>query len=293
MMIGGKNIFINTLMLGVMVGFCACNSSDEKVFKESGNSEIKPTSILIPGPTVLDSQEATATIAATVTYDVRIVSPSQAELCKGDAAIEIYTDFTMKFPDATLQCASMKLDLAGMLGAAPLQGGVGVKDEGNLKHDGKVLSVTNLGNAHFEPARPFILGPVVQDASKYKNFERTTTHTLTGQDPKTGGTLSGSGSFKIEVFDYKTSYSNSVLNEKFKNILHWQISTSGFKDIPAVNGLIFERWEWFWNTNPIMIPKLTIVGRISDFIAGPAGGSADQFLGTLTVNLIAKDFKIK
>jgi hypothetical protein len=286
-----RNVAISLLAV-LLAALAACNPNDDKVFKEGGNGESKPASTLVAPPLGQDAtSETPATLAATVTYQVRIDSPG-AQLCKGEATIQVYSDFTLKFPDATLQCASMTLDLAAMLGSAPMGGGAGAKDPGNLTHDGLVLSVKNLGRTTFTPNRPFLLGPIVQDASKYKGFKRTTQHSLSGQDAKSGAPISGNGTFTVNVIDNKAEYSNEKVG-KFDNVIHWEMTTTGFDGVAAANGLIFEKWEWFWNTDPIMVPKIVIVGQISDFAVGPAGGTGDQFIGTLTVNLVAKDYEIK
>lgn len=271
----------------------ACNPGDEKVFKGEGNAESKPAAVSIEGLLGSDLTKAEAREAASVTYNMRIISNSGAELCNGETTLVIMTDFSLKVPNGKIQCVSLAVDLAGMLGSGVGLAGGGEKGgEENLTHDGKVLSLREIAGATFDPPRPFLLGPIVQDADNYKDFSRDTDHTLTAKDPDTGAEITGRGSFKIKVLDNKTTYYNEHIDETFKNILHWQMTTSGFDDIAAKNGLIFEKWEWLWNTRPIMIPSVTIVGRLSDFISSEGGGE-DQIVGKITVKLVVKEYDVK
>jgi hypothetical protein len=274
-----------------------CNLDDEKVFKSTGNSEKKPVQTLLNGTEGLKGLGATQDVktAATVTYLMKVTSESGVAVCNGEATIKIMTNFSMTFPKAEIACLSLTVNLGKALdtGGAALGGGDGADAVSTITHDGKVLSLKTLAGTDFDPPRPMLLGPIVQDPSIYKNFKQTTQHTLSGKDAETGAAISGTGSFKINVLDEKTTYKNNFIDEEFENILHWEITSSGFKDIPARSGLVFDRMEWLWNTRPIMIPKLSITGRLSDFISGDAGANADMLLGTLKIDLTVKEYKIE
>lgn len=283
-----------TFMIPLILIGVACNSADEKVFK-GGSTESKPVTTLLNGTEGVKGFDATAEVktAATVTYLMKVTSESGAALCEGEATVMIMSNFSMSFPKAEIDCVSLKVNLAKALEAG---GGIGGGDpkeaQENIVHDGKVLSLKKLANATFDPPRPMLLGPIIQDASKYKNFTQTTQHSLNGTDPESGAVVTGSGSFAIEVLDHKTTYKNKFIDEEFENVIHWQMTTSGFKGVPAKIGLVFERWEWLWNTRPIMIPKLSFTGHLSDFISGDAGANADALVGILKIDLTVKEYKI-
>jgi len=273
-----------------------CNTDDEKVFKNKGNSEKKPLQTLLSGAEGLKGFDATAEVktAATVTYLMKVTSESGVALCNGEATVKIMTNFSMNFPNAEVACLSLKVNLGKVLDTGGAAIGGDDKDAAsNITHDGKVLSLKTLAGTNFDPPRPMLLGPIVQDANIYKDFKQTTQHSLSGKDLETGANISGSGSFKITVLDHKTTYKNNFLDEEFKSILHWEITTTGFKGVPAKAGLVFDRMEWLWNTRPIMIPKISITGRLSDFISGEAGVNADMLLGTLKIDLQVKEYKIE
>ncbi len=284
------------LLFPILLG-SGCNRDDEKVFKSSGNSEKKPLQTLLNGTEGLKGFDATAKVktAATVTYLMKVTSESGVALCNGEATVKIMTNFSMSFPKAEIACLSLTVNLAKALdtGGAALGGGEGADPASSITHDGKVLSLKTLAGTSFDPPRPMLLGPIVQDPTIYKNFKQTTQHTLSGKDPETGAAVGGSGAFKINVIDHKTTYKNNFVEEEFDSILHWEITTTGFKGVPAKSGLVFDRMEWLWNTRPIMIPKISITGRLSDFISGEAGANADMLLGTLKIDLQVKEYKIE
>jgi hypothetical protein len=285
---------VQFLLLGLLAA--GCNPDDEAVFKKGGNNEGKPVRSLLNGTEGLKGFDATAEakLAASVTYIMKVTSESDAAICEGEATVEIKSDFSMGFPKAEISCASLKVNLAKALDT----GGAGFSGDGkaageNISHDGKVLSLKKLGKSEFDPPRPMLLGPIVQDASKYKGYKKKTDHTISGSDAATGQAISGTGSFTVEVLDHKTTYKNKFIDDEFTDILHWQMSASGFKGIPARNGLLFDKMEWFWNTRPIMIPKISISGYLSDFISGEGGANTDALVGLLKIDLVVKEYKIE
>jgi len=282
------------------LAFAGCNSADEGVFKNNDGVESKPATTLLSGTEGmqggLDALGETPVQAASVTYLLTVTGNNQdAELCHGDAQLTIMSDFSLKIPTAKIQCMAYTVDLAGLLasngGLSGLSGGSGQDASGNLSDDGMVLSVKNIAGGEFTPPRPLLLGPIIQDSSKFAGFHRTSNHTLVAQD-ETGKTMTANGSFAIQVLDVDTTYENKWVGKAFDKVLRWQMTTSGFTGIPARYGLIFQSWEWLWNVRPIMIPKIEIKGHLSDFVStGDTSGTTDALLGVMTIDLIVKEYK--
>lgn len=269
-----------------MIALCllavGCEDGDEKVFKGSGSNESKPGATLLPegaGITGLGATSAAPTEAARVTFDLAVYGNSGAKLCDGEVKIQIMSDFTMKFPDSTAQCVSMKVDLSKALGGAETQGG---KQESNITSTDGILNFKSIAGGTFDPPRPFLLGPVVQNSEKYKGFTHHSEHQVTSASG------SGSGAFDIEVLDVDTTYKNKYLEKPFDKILHWKIKASGFDGVKKSEGLLFKEMEWVWNTNPIMIPKLTIRGELGDLIEAEGGGS--DLVGEIKIDLSVKEY---
>ena len=49
--------------------------------------------------------------------------------------------------------------------------------------------------------------------------------------------------------------------------------------------------EWFWNVQPVMIPKLVIYGDLTNFIGDSNGGSSvSQLLGDIKIEVTVRDY---
>lgn len=265
-------------------------SDDAGVFSSEEGLETKPEATRLDELTAFaadaEAAEESPEVAARVRYDVRVTTRSGARLCRGETIIEILSNFNLLFPEAYVDCVSLHIDLSGMLGAAVLGGMAG---EDQLVHDGKVLSVRSLGGTSFDPPRPLLLGPIVQDLRKYRGFKRTTTHELTavGDD---GARIRGFGSFDIAVLDTEASYEDkSAGGIFFDKVLHWEIN-SRF-DTPPQYGLTFSKMTWLWNTRPIMIPAIVIEGSLEDFIESDSAEVLDALGGELQVELFVREYE--
>ena len=269
----------------------ACNSEEDAVFKKSGNLETKPDASLLEelSPLNPDDDDAEPTVAADVTYRIKVESASETELCNGRVTLQVLSNFKMKFPEAVVNCISLRINLAGILGAQT-DSNSGSASTGKLKHDGEVLSIEKIAGATFSPPRPVLLGPVVQDEEKYKNFApRKTKHTLSAVAPD-GSSVEGEGTFGLQVIKYPTTYKDGD-TIFFDKVMHWEM-TSQF-DTPARYGLTFAKWTWYWNTRPIMIPGLVIEGSIKDFIESSTVETAAALTGDLKFKLEVEKYDIK
>ena len=128
-----------------------------------------------------------------------------------------------------------------------------------------------------------LLGPIVQNRSKFDGFKKTTEHTAVnskGQKAK--------GSFTVEVLNVKASFKNDYV-EELKDIIHWEIKASGFDGFRSTDGLIFDRMTWWFCPRPIVIPKIVIEADLKDFIEDNRGLSA--VVGKLRITLGIKSYE--
>ena len=292
-----------TKALLLALALAGCNGADDGVFKSTDGVESKPATTLLSGTEGLqgglNAIGAAPVPAATVNYMLTVDGNTNARICNGSVQLTIMSDFTLKVPTAKIQCESYLIDLAGLLassgGLGGLSGGTGQDASGNLSDDGMVLSIKSIAGGVFTPPRPLLLGPIVQDASKFAGFHRTSTHTLVAQDD-TGKTLTADGSFDVQVLNVDTTYENKWVGKAFDKVLDWKMTTTGFTGIPARYGLTFQSWEWLWNVRPIMILKIEIKGQLSDFISGgdmdpSAAATTNALLNVMTIDLIVQEYK--
>jgi hypothetical protein len=260
----------------------SCHSSEEGVFK-SGESQKKPISELTAksGPSLgASSGDSDVKVVASATYGIRVKSNSGARLCEGEVELQIMSNFTINYPQAEVRCLSIKINLGGILASV----GSNITDGGELKSDGMMLSIKKIAGAEFSPPRPVLLGPIVQDIKKFAGFNSITDHSITTKDSN-GAPIKTSGSFRVQVINEKTTYSNKYLSKPFENVMHWQISASGFANVPAQNGLLFKNIEWFFNTRPVMIPQINITGDLSSFLKDDSK-EVGELIGDVEINLV-------
>ena len=279
----------------LLLHLSACNSSDEKAVADSGNKQVKPLSTL-DAPTgnsgsngILGSSDATAVVpAAVVDFDVFVYgNANNRQICLGRALITINTDFSLAFPDSKLTCASIVIDLSKILAQAQSSGTDGLA--GNMTHDGMVLSAEKLMNATFTPARPVMLGPIITDRDKYKDYVKSVATSVDAISLETGASIKGKGTVELRTIDFN-AYTNEIVGSSFDSILHWRASTTGFEGVPKTLGLLFERIDWWFNTKPIMIPKIEIVADIGDFLEKNALSS---MVGKVRIVLQVNNYVLK
>jgi hypothetical protein len=270
-----------------------CNSDDEAVFSQGDNLEGKPKATLLGElegaiGTNGDGSPKEPEVVASVRYKAKITSNSGASICSGEIGIDILSDFNMKFPNAFLDCVSLRIDLGGILGAQQAAAGSQATGQGKISHDGQVLAMESIANATFAPPRPLLVGPIVQQEDKYKGFKRTSEHTMTYTNDA-GESAEATGSFDIKVINHQTTFKYE--GNEFDKVMHWEM-TSNF-DAPAKHGLTFKKWTWFWNTRPIMIPGFVIEGSLGDFIEGDSAEMAEALTGVLKIELYVKEYDMK
>ena len=293
----GKSSVVPVLVLALLCASACTNSSDSSVFSSGGSRQVKPaaTQASLIKSNKPDFGLDAPTKMANADYVITVTSNSGDRICTGDATIDVMSNFTMRFPEAWVECLNLKIDIANIIGTEFTKSKSGLA---NFTSDGEMLSAASLGNAKFTPPRPFLLGPVIQDVNVYKGFSRSVATVVDVVDTKTQDQKSATGEFNVEVIpdqttgEVLTSYSNQLSpKNSFDKVLHWSVSASGFEGITAKNGLIFKRVEWFWNVQPVMIPKLVIYGDLTDFIGDSHGGSSvSQLLGDIKIEVTVKDY---
>lgn len=311
---------ISNLGLLILTAWGCTSSSDDSVFSSLGNQQSKPRVTQIsdderPG---LDIKKATELVSAT--YDIFIYNQARyaeyqealktnpsAEpdtLCIGEASAKVMSDFTLGKLGASINCMGIKVDdinLAAMFGSKNAESFISVD---KLKAADKMVLASRIGKVDFAPARPLLIGPIVQEPRDYLGFEREIASTATQSDAATGKVTTANGKFNVKVFTAKNSKGEDVVlkkyqrdgdgNIKFDKVLHWGITATGYETLPVAETLAFKSIEYFWNTNPIMVPMVVVTGNLREFIKlnDTLGDVASQLLGELRIELQVKQYKL-
>ena len=286
-----KHVEAGALLLAATLVGCNPSSDDGAFASKKGNLELKPTSTLsADGSGLGDAANAAPTTAASVTYELRISSASGSNLCTGAVDVQIMSNFAIKIPAGKLQCVSLSIDLGAMLAGLMDAGGMSPDSLASLA-DGRILALKSLAGATFDPPRPLLLGPIIQDASRFNGLDQVFESKVSTTDAKGNQLTDVPGSFHVKVLQAQTTYSNKYISPGFTKVIQWEIDATGFDGVPATKGLLLRHMQWLYNTNPIMIPRISIQGRLGDFISG--AGSTDALLGDVTVDLIVKKYDMR
>ncbi len=245
------------LALALLVG-SACHNQDDEIFmdpaarksREQNNVESTRPGPYVPVP------------IATATYRVRVFGQSGSELCSGAVDLELMSNLGFGPANGGMVCVGQKIDfgrmLRGLSGASA--------PEIDVFADGLMIRVRTIGGVAFNPPRPLILGPIVQDTAPFIGLNQTNKHQATWKDPATGKLVNSTGTSVVRVIGVNERYDSSVLGKTFDRILHWEMTSTGFDGIPKSDAMIFDRIEMLWNTRPLAIPKIVIQGNVSSFL---------------------------
>ena len=193
---------------------------------------------------------------------------SKGSICVGRVFLNIKEDFSLEFPDSKIKCVMIgELDLGELL--------AGMNDDADREKaaeaSDKMLRLKQLGPMSFDPPRPLLVGPIIQDPTEYQGLTETKTYNVKFKDKEKGTVTEDSGDITVNVLEAGTSMTPIFMpNSPFENIVKFEMRTKGFTKVPRTAGFLFDRVEFTVNSRPISIPVIKLESRASD-LAGAAG----------------------
>ncbi|MEY4632383.1 MAG: hypothetical protein RIQ81_2503 [Pseudomonadota bacterium] len=246
----------------------ACrNAADDDVFLDPaarkarmGNSNANPENARKAVPIAMAS------------YRVRVngTGPANMEFCSGGVDLQLMSDLSFGPSTGAMICMNRPVDMGKLLQG--ISGSLDVKNE--VQADGTMLRIKNIGGVTFEPARPLVVGPIVQNPQLFVGLDQTSNHTAKWTDPVSGKFVSTSGTTRVRVLGVKETYNSELLGRKLDQVLHWEMTSTGYDGIPKSDAFIFDRIEMLWNARPLVVPKIVIEGNVSSFVGGSSGSSS-------------------
>ena len=106
----------------------------------------------------------------------------------------------------------------------------------------------------------------------------------------------------VQVLSMHEKVNDIKSGEALANVMHWVMTSkqnvtdaSLKKTIPAAKTFLFDKIEFYWNTKPIRIPKISIKGNFDDFVTMGSSGTkstvdVSQLLGNVEIVLTAISF---
>lgn len=280
---------LKIILIASFLGVLSCKKDGKAFDRNNGDVQKKP---VVPEKSLGAPLETAATPVFSSEYDVSIKTRSGTTLCKGHTKINVNSNFSLAFADSALKCLTADVDMSKLLGSANGGSGGVLSDGKKVTSDGKVLRVSSVGNATFNPPRPLLMGPVVQDVNSFQGFSEEKAYAVQTVNPN----ASASGTIRVEVEGINESYKPATYAGPlvFNKIMRWKLTTTGFDGIAKAGALLFDSMEFYWNINPIAIPRMVIESNLTELTKGTViGGNTsaisavgDALLGKLTIELI-------
>jgi hypothetical protein len=260
--------------------FIACSGGD--AFK-GGTAERKPPR-LTAGAAAVDSAAESSKPILAVDYDVSVDTDKPMNLCKGTANVVLGSDLKFK-PTGKIKCILVgEKDLSELFKD---EGAEEAFDPSKFAEAGKITRKANTSaGARFTPPRPNLIGPLIQDVEVYKNYRFVEESVVEVNDPQSGP-ISDKGAFFIKVLEAGVPFTAPVGGQKYDNVIHWEISTSGFVNAGKIG--VFEKTEYWQNARPIAIPQIKMYTKLSQLFAGGMSAIGDAFLGKVIITISVKN----
>lgn len=276
----------------VILILLASSCSKDKVFKDDqGSLQQKPASFNSENYSPV-TEELTTVVRGI--YKLVITGEKlESAPCEGQIELNIMSDMQAQITNGELECFGIKIPIQRFLPPLPKveagkSSGGGVETEQTnvnvekqtMENDGRIFRGAKIGDYAFTPPRPFLVGPVVQDVSKFVNYQESKDYTATRQ--KDDGTIETySGTIALKILETEAKVQPLEMAETLDHVIKWQMTSEGFENIDHGASFCFPRYEMWWNTNPLAIARLEINDSGSGFAGGMIPPSIKGILGYL------------
>lgn len=279
----------------------------EKESALSGDVESKP---IAKDLHTKNTDQETQSIAK-ISYDFQLLSNSALSLCNGVFSADLGSDYELDFENSDVTCGEVKVNIAKIL--RPINLGQIMseasfsdvskgKDFIKLNHDGSLLRLEKIGDhISFSPPRPLVFGPLIHDQEQLKGYAQSWDTTVTVDDGSFKG--SGKGSYQAKVISVSQPYEVETFSSRLTNTIHWQITASGFETLPDQYGLLLPHFELWFNSNPMMIPRVKVIvqtkrlfAEYASEIEEKAGSDLEanfgDLVGDITIDIKLREFSL-
>lgn len=218
----------------------------------------------------------------------------ETKLCDGQAEIKLYNNFSFDIGASNVECLGFPVDVQSLLGAINTEpeSDVVADPPSRVEADGKILRINRLGDFVFTPARPLLIGPVIQDFEDFRGYKTIDTYQVKRQSPDQddrSDETASIGEILVEVLEVDRAYqSESGERPNFARTLTWQMEAIGFRNFPVLEPLLFSRMQFTWSQRPVMVARVEVDGQITDFVLGRKGGVLATVLKVGTATLLGE-----
>ncbi len=134
----------------------------------------------------------------------------------------------------------------------------------------------------FHPPKISAIHPIIQDIDPIQGFSLDQPTTL--YDPYTAGGQT-EGNIRLTVHEIDKPFEAPYLNQKLENMIHYSIYYEGFKGIFKYRYWLFDRMEFYWSYQPVIVPKVVLYGNFAHYLASSPGWITKNLLDNARVEV--------
>jgi len=282
------------ILLLTMSLIWGCSSGDG--FR-GGDNEEKPVAYSQNGFHNVEPSENTFVFKGTYNFIIRKKRNNKI-ICQGTATItrigsNTATKGKAECDDPTFKLVKPEITIGG---GDETEISVPFEELQKLDVDTRFSRISQKGNTRFIPFRPNFIGPVVQDVEKFSDIDFKENFQVIHEtgDPENPREV-GDGSIHAKVLESGISYQPVGHDKTYDNVIRYQLNAEGFSTLsaPADIGL-YDVYEMYYSTKPIVILNVHIESDISDFEYGKANSVlGDWAFGALVIDLDLIKFQTK
>ncbi|NDE13784.1 hypothetical protein EBZ80_02530 [bacterium] len=219
-------------------------------------------------------------------------------LAGGEIVMETMSNFSIRFVSGkvnVLNNPALTLDLSASLNKfAP----DATQDNmaGNISSDldNRVVMTKRVGNIGFDPPRPLILGPIIQNPRQFADINKLYPDIAFTTIPGTSGPqVAGKASIRVKTVNATEQYSprpGATFAQAPFDVLHWEMTleNAGPGSTQNVQALLLDRIGFYWRTKPIQIPRLVLDTDLASLLGGNSNSPLSQ-IGKIRVIMDAKE----
>ncbi len=160
--------------------------------------------------------------------------------------------------------------------------------------DSRFSRISQKGDTRFIPFKPNFIGPIIQDMTKFADIDfKEDVQVIHDTGDPENPREAGNGVIHAKTLESGISYQPEGNPEVFDQVIRYQLNAEGFDTLSAPADLgLYDVYEMYYNTQPIVILNVHIESDISDFEYGKAKSVlGDIAFGALVIDLNLIDFQ--
>lgn len=266
----------------------------------------------IEAPAAAASDALTPVPQSRIVYEMRVFNLNEAKACEvnaqcdpedpkkvlatGELTMEIMSNFSIKFISghfSPLTLSSFKIDLTKILTQYSPDATAAAAMANSLSTDaeGRIITTSRIGDIVFDPPRPLLLGPIIQNPDDFAGLTRSYPNIRYFSAPEaTGQSIAGTATLNVRVLNHRALYTprHAAMGSTPFEVLSWETTLQNQgsdANTQNLQALLLDRIAFYWRARPVQIPRLVLETGLTGLLGGQSSGIIG-ILGAIKVRMI-------